>query len=63
MLFSNLVNHVSVSPSTGIGPTKREKKTLTSNSHPGPSFPLSLCWPSSISGAKLNAHMVYMGRK
>ena len=31
------------------------------NSHPGQSFPLSLCGPNSIS--RVNAHMVLLGRK
>ena len=63
------MNHVSVSPTDGNGPTQGERKTLTRvgiepegrgfNSHPGQSFSLSLCGPISISRA--NAHMVHMG--
>ena len=67
------MNHVSVSPTDGNGPTQGQRKTLTRvriepttfglgrgfNSHPGQSFSLSLCGPISISRA--NAHMVKMG--
>ena len=65
------MNHVSVSPTDGNGPTQGQRKTLTRvgiepegrglNSHPGQSFSLSLCGPISISRA--NAHMVHMGLK
>ena len=64
------MNHVSVSPTDGNGPTQGQRKTLTRvgieptvgrgfNSHPAQSFSLSLCGPISISRA--NAHMVHMG--
>ena len=57
------MNHVSVSPTDGNGPTQGQRKTLTraGNGHPGQSFSLSLCRPISISRA--NAHMVHMGLK
>ena len=57
------MNHVSVSPTDGNGPTQGERKTLTrvGTDHPGQSFSLSLCGPISISRA--NAHMVHMGLK
>ena len=69
-MFPTHVNHVSVSPTNGIGTTQGQRKTLTSlikpesrrfNSHPGQSFSLSLCDPNFI--IRANAHMVYMGRK
>ena len=43
------------------GPAVMKPEGRGFNSHPGQSFPLSLCGPNSISRA--NAHMVYMGRK
>ena len=52
MLFSTHVNHVSVSPTNGIGDTQGQRKTLTR---------LGIEPPNSISRA--NAHMVYMGTK
>ena len=65
------MNHVSVSPTDGNGPTQGQRKTLTRvgiepttfglDLHPGQSFSLSLCGPISISRA--NAHMVHMGLK
>ena len=62
MLFSTHVNHVSVSPTKGIGPTQGQKKTLTRVGILTPvSFSLSLCGPNSISRA--NPHMVKTGRK
>ena len=67
------IYHVSVSPTDGNGPTQGQRKTLTCRSvggaaviklegrgfksHPGQSFPLSLC--GSISICRANAHMVY----
>ena len=64
------MNHVSVSPTDGNGPTQGQRKTLTrvgtleknsdqGGNHSGQSFSLSLCGPISISRA--NAHMVHMG--
>ena len=60
------MNHVSVSPTDGNGPTQVQRETLTRvgigrgfNSHPGQSFSLYLCGPISIRRA--NAHMVHMG--
>ena len=58
------MNHVSVSPTDGNGPTKGQKVfppegQKVFNSHPGQSFSLSLSGPISISRA--NAHMVHMG--
>ena len=38
---------------------KYKERLRLYNSHPGQSFPLSLCGPISISRA--NAHMVHMG--
>ena len=56
------MNHVSVSPTDGNGPTQGQRKTLTRvGIDPGQSFSLSLCGPISISRA--NAHMVHMGLK
>ena len=49
MLFSTHVNHVSISPTNGNGPTQ------------GQSFSLSLS--ESIAISRANGHMVYMGRK
>ena len=69
MLFLTYVNHVSVSPTTGNGPTQGHRKTLTrmgipttcSRLIPTPvrvSFSLSLSGLISIS--RVNAHMAYM---
>ena len=59
------MNHVSVSPTDGNGPTQGQRKTLTrvgwSEFFSGQSFSLSLCGPISISRA--NAHMFHMGLK
>ena len=64
------MNHVSVSPTDGNGPTQGQRRTLTRviepegrgfNSHPGQSSSLSLCGPISI--CRANAHMVHMGLK
>ena len=48
------MNHVSVSPTDGNGPTQGQKVfppegQKVFNSHPGQSFSLSLCGPISIS--------------
>ena len=51
------MNHVSVSPTDGNGPTQGQRKTLTRVGI----VCLSLCGPISISRA--NAHMVHMGLK
>ena len=62
------MNHVSVSPTNGNGPTRRQRKILTrvGNHHPGQSFflvrvflCLRVAGPIFISRA--NAHMVHMG--
>ena len=49
MLVFQQIDHVSVSPTDGIGPTQGQRSDQ--------SFPLSLCGLNSISRA--NAHMVY----
>ena len=69
------MNHVSVSPTDGNGPTQGQRKTLIRvgiepttfgldlrrSTDPGQSFSVSLCGPISISRA--NAHVVHMGLK
>ena len=63
--FISHMNHVSVIPTDGNGPTQGQMVHMgyksKANSHPGQSFSLSLCGPISISRA--NARMVHMGYK